>query len=95
MQPLNKIFLLPTVNEALQHAQKRIGPISESPALDAQVLLAKIMKNNRTWVVAHPQSKLSTQEDVQYQQVVARRAHGEPLPYILGSWEFFWKTIPT
>lgn len=89
VQTRNKNFSPPTVNQVLQNAQKMIGPISESPRLDAQVLLAKIMKNSRTWLVAHPKSRLGAQEDVQYRRLVARRAHGEPLPYILGTWEFF------
>ena len=89
VHPRNKIIPSKTVSEVLGHAQQMIGKVSETPALDVQVLLAKIMNNSRTWVVAHSDSKLTAHEEKQFQQVIARRAHGEPLPYILGSWEFF------
>lgn len=62
---------------------------SHSASLDAQVLLAHILRKSRTWVMAHPEEMLSPANVAQLQRAVERLAQGEPLPYILGHWEFF------
>jgi release factor glutamine methyltransferase len=62
---------------------------SESPGLDAQVLLAHILNKPRAWVLAHPESFLSPAQESSFQRALARLESGEPLPYILGHWEFF------
>ena len=63
--------------------------ISDTPALDASVLLAHIIAKPRTWVVAHPELALTSSQQEQLNASLARLARGEPFPYVLGHWEFF------
>lgn len=66
-----------------------LSAVSESPNLDAQVLLAHVLACKRTWILAHPQAKLTP---IQMHQIIeARQAllQGRPLPYVLGHWEFY------
>lgn len=67
----------------------RLTPISDTPALDASVLLAHIVHQPRTWVLAHPEITLTTEQQTQLNDSLARLEHGESFPYILGHWEFF------
>ena len=67
----------------------RFTPLSDTPALEAQVLLAHILHKPRAWVLAHPDAEISTEQDQDLEQCTARRQNGEPLPYILGHWEFY------
>ena len=67
----------------------RLDPISDTPELDASVLLAHILKKTRTWVMAHPEASLTPEQQNQLNDSLARLENGEPFPYILGHWEFF------
>jgi release factor glutamine methyltransferase len=67
----------------------RLTPISDTPALDASVLLAHIIRKPRTWVMAHTELKLTTEQQKQLDDSLARLERGESFPYVLGHWEFF------
>ncbi len=61
----------------------------DTPELDAQVLLAKATGKPRSWVLAHPESRLDPQPAAALEAWVRRLEDGEPLPYVLGEWEFY------
>jgi release factor glutamine methyltransferase len=63
--------------------------ISDTPALDASVLVAHIVGKPRTWVIAHPELTLTPEQHKQLEEALARLEHGEAFPYVLGHWEFF------
>jgi release factor glutamine methyltransferase len=67
----------------------RLALNSDTPALDASVLLAHILNKPRTWVMAHPELSLTAEQQEQLDDSLARLENGEPFPYILGHWEFF------
>ncbi|HEY5728463.1 MAG TPA: peptide chain release factor N(5)-glutamine methyltransferase [Anaerolineales bacterium] len=67
----------------------RLASISDSPALDASVLIAHIINKPRTWVLAHPELTLTTEKKKQLDGLLARLECNEPLPYVLGHWEFY------
>jgi release factor glutamine methyltransferase len=66
-----------------------LTPISDTPALDASVLIAHVVHKPRTWVIAHPELTLTAVQQKQLEDSVLRLQAGEPLPYVLGHWEFF------
>lgn len=66
-----------------------LAQTSDTPALDASVLLAHILNKPRTWVMAHPDLTLTTQQQIQLDDSLARLECGEPFPYVVGHWEFF------
>ena len=67
----------------------RLAPISDTPALDASVLLAHILEKPRTWVMAHPEILLTTEQQDQLSEAMQQLETGKPFPYVLGHWEFF------
>jgi release factor glutamine methyltransferase len=67
----------------------RLASISDTPALDASVLIAHIVRKPRTWVLAHPEISLTKEQQDQLASALERLERGEPLPYALGHWEFF------
>lgn len=73
----------------LSDTTARLAPTSDTPALDASVLLAHILNKPRTWVMAHPELTLTSQQQKQLKDSLARLERGEPFPYVLGHWEFF------
>jgi peptide chain release factor 1 len=56
--------------------------------LDAQWILCHLLKQSRTWLLAHDQDPLSPTAAAAWPALLARRAGGEPLAYVLGEREF-------
>ena len=52
-------------------------------------MLAQIINKPRTWVMAHPEITLTTDEEINLTQSLKRLGDGESFPYVLGHWEFF------
>jgi release factor glutamine methyltransferase len=77
------------IRDAQRLLYQAVESLSPTASLDAQVLLAHILGKTRAWVLAHPDAKLDEEQVIQFEQASARLGTGEPLPYILGSWEFF------
>jgi release factor glutamine methyltransferase len=67
----------------------RLDSISDTAALDASVLLAHILDKPRTWILAHSHPTLTPQQQEHLKESLDRLESGEPLPYVLGHWEFF------
>jgi release factor glutamine methyltransferase len=73
----------------LSEVANRLAVISDTPALDASVLIAHILNKPRTWVVTHTELKLTTKQQKELDDSLARLEAGESFPYVLGHWEFF------
>jgi len=67
----------------------RLASVSDTPALDASVLIAHVVNKPRTWVMAHPELALTSAQQNQLNESLMRLENGEPFPYVLGHWEFF------
>ena len=62
---------------------------SDTARLDAEVLLASILSNNRSHLHAWPEKILPEETCQQFRQLVQRRAAGEPVAYLTGEREFW------
>ncbi len=62
---------------------------SESPRLDAELLLAHAIGVDRTSIIAHADAPVGADAEAAYRETVARRAAGEPVAYIRGLKEFY------
>jgi release factor glutamine methyltransferase len=80
------------VTEALRAAIDRLRATSPTPRLDAEVLLAHVVGRERSWVLAHPEAEVDT---TAFDDVVERRAAGEPVAYIRGFKEWHSLRIRT
>ena len=56
--------------------------------LDAQWLLCHLLKRPRSWLLAHDDKPLPSAAHAAWAGLLARRAAGEPLAYVLGEREF-------
>jgi len=56
--------------------------------LDAQLLLAHVLRQSRSWLLAHGDDALTAAHAAAYDVLVARRAAGEPFAYLVGEREF-------
>lgn len=77
------------IDEALKQATERLRAVSDSPRLDAEVLLSRALDVRSSYLMAHPEDTLDGAAIERYEQALARRADGVPLPYITGEKEFW------
>lgn len=75
-----------SVTEIIADAAARLESVTQTPRLDAEILLAHTMKVSRAQLLA----MLGEEADPgRFEDVLKRRIEAEPLAYILGEWEFF------
>lgn len=78
-----------TVEELLRIGVERLRASgSESPRLDAELLLARRVGLDRTRIVAYPEAPVGESAAAAYETDLARREMGEPIAYIRGIKEF-------
>jgi release factor glutamine methyltransferase len=61
--------------------------------LDAQLLLAHVLGRPRVWLLAHDDAALDAPQARAWRDLLARRAGGEPLAYLVGSQGFHGLTL--
>jgi release factor glutamine methyltransferase len=77
------------ISQALQNARAKLQSISDSPRLDAELLLAHVLQKPRNYVLAYEGQALSEFQWETFQAVVAQRVKKIPLAYILSEKEFW------
>jgi len=82
-----------TTVEALKWANEKLkgeaSEVSDSPMLDAQILLAAILKVSTSWLFTHFDQKLKENQLEEFRQFIKRRINKEPVAYIIGEKEFY------
>jgi release factor glutamine methyltransferase len=68
---------------------------SETPRLDAEVLLANVLGIDRTGIVAHPEAPVGDGAAERFAEAVTRREAGEPVAYVRGVREFLGLAFAT
>jgi len=74
----------PTVRHVLATETRRLRASSQSPRLDAEILLAHVLGSTREHLYAEPERELSPAEHARLRELVARRARHEPIAYLTG-----------
>jgi release factor glutamine methyltransferase len=72
-----------TVRAALDEAALAIGRV------DARVLFAHLLDVDRAWIAANPMHVLTESQDARLDALVAQRAMGHPVAYLVGRREFY------
>ncbi len=78
-----------TLDQIQTHSRQRLSPHSESAGLDAQTLLAHVLKKDRAWLLAHPETPLTPDQHQEIEAALQTLESGVPLPYVIGEWEFY------
>ncbi len=77
------------IGDVLQNAKQQLADASPSASLDAQMLLAEVTGLTRAQILAYPERELTTEQVERYAALIARRAQGEPVAYLLGRKPFY------
>ncbi len=76
-----------SIAEVITAAAKAIA--SDSPRLDAELLLARVLDKDRSYLFTWPERQLDATDISVFEELLARRVAGEPVAYILGQ-QGFW-----
>ncbi|WP_394147590.1 peptide chain release factor N(5)-glutamine methyltransferase [Shewanella atlantica] len=78
-----------TLAEALDWASSQLNNISDTPKLDAEVMLLHIIHKQRGYLYTWPDERLSSEQKTAFGEMVARRLLGTPIAHIVGEREFW------
>lgn len=85
-EPGNRV----TLRDALTWAAQQFSPlITDTPHLDAELLLAHCLGWDRARLHTYPEQSLSAAQRRSFETLTHRHAQGEPIAYIIGCQEFF------
>ena len=79
-----------TIIEAILNATNRLSAAGVTHVrLDAEVLLAHIIKKDRVWLITHRDDMLDDRARRDFDDAIRRRTKREPLQHIIGNQEFW------
>ena len=81
------------IEAALAGAIERLQQVSDSPRLDAELLLARALDVQRSYLFAHPEDAMDPAAADRFAATLESRAGGLPMAYITGEKEFWSMTL--
>jgi release factor glutamine methyltransferase len=78
-----------TIKTALAEAVGLLHAVSESPLLDAEILLCHVLGKDRSYLRAWPDVELNPGQLHAYRALVDDRKQGKPIAYIISTREFW------
>ncbi len=81
-----------TVADCLRLAGQ-LQDVSDTPRLDIEVMLGRILQVERSWLYTWPESRLTEAQQTEFQLQLQRRKQGEPVAHITGEREFWSLTL--
>lgn len=82
-----------SIKSLLCDAKRQLSGLGDSARLDAELLLSNVLAVPRSHLHAWPEKKVPLQVREKLATIVARRASGEPMAYLLGEKEFWSLTL--
>jgi release factor glutamine methyltransferase len=83
------------IDKAIEWGCARCVHISETPKLDAELLLAHCLGKPRSYLYSWPEQQLTQDDWRRFQALIASRQEPTPIAYLLGEREFFSLTLNT
>ncbi|MEI8072722.1 MAG: peptide chain release factor N(5)-glutamine methyltransferase [Candidatus Saccharibacteria bacterium] len=79
-----------TIKQALEESTLQLkNNHTPSPRLDAELLLAHLLRQNREYLIAHDDENLTESQLKQYSNFIHRRLDHEPVAYITNRLDFY------
>lgn len=77
------------IKDALLWGFETLTPTSDSPRLDAELLLAHVLKKPKSFLIAHDEQRIYSLNFWLFRRLIRKRKQGIPIAYLIGHKEFF------
>jgi release factor glutamine methyltransferase len=84
---------VPTIAETVNSATLTLRTHSESPRLDAELLLGKVLGLSRASLIARDNHSVAPDDALKLTQLILKRTQGVPVAYLTGRREFWSLTL--
>jgi release factor glutamine methyltransferase len=84
-----------TLRELVLWAAAELQAYSESPRLDAEILLAHVLQRDRAYLLTWPEQELPASQINRFQALLQRRQEPQPVAYLVGFREFYSMRLKT
>ena len=78
-----------TIGQHLEDGAAILHSVSDSPRLEAELLMGLVLRKPRSFLLAWPEKRLVEAEADCYEKLLRRRFSGEPIAYMTGIREFW------
>ncbi|RBP52773.1 peptide chain release factor N(5)-glutamine methyltransferase [Arenicella xantha] len=83
----------PTYQGLINDAAQQLHETSDTPRIDAEVLLQHIVQRNMAWIIAYGDTIATPQHIREYYIVIEQRRQGQPVAYLIGYRDFWTLTL--
>lgn len=77
------------IKKILQQGKDKLKNNSHSANLDTELFLCFVLNKSKEFLYTNPEYKLTNKQVAKFQELIKRRAKGEPVAYITNQKEFF------
>lgn len=78
-----------TIEQVIQIASDALFGLSESPKLDAELLLCHVLDCQRTYLYTWPEKVLENTQVLAFRELFQKRQKGHPIAHLIGEREFW------
>ena len=78
-----------TILQILNYATNKVKETSDSPSLDAEVLLSHVLDESKEHLLTNPNRVITPKQEKQFKILLARRLKNWPVAYLTNQKEFF------
>lgn len=75
--------------DLVNHTALQLQDVVDNAYLEAQVLLASVLEQDRSYIIAHPDYVLTNEQSNEFRARVSARLRGEPYAYVVKQREFW------
>lgn len=84
-----------SIKKYLEDGSAILRGVSDSPRLDAELLMGMVLRKPRSYLHTWPEAQLEELQAAQYERLLRRRFSGEPIAYMTGVREFWSMPLKT
>lgn len=77
------------LQEILLSLTHQFADVSDTPKLDAELLIAHVLGKTRAEILTHPDTDVESEQYQYLKKLAEKRMQGEPMAYLLGRQEFW------
>jgi len=82
-----------TINNILQSALQKLEGVSDSPRIDAEILLTHVLECTRTYLRTWPERTLTIEQHDHFLKMLSQRIKGQPIAHLTGERDFWDMTL--